>query len=485
MATDYYVSNSGSDLNDGLSLASAFETLQHAADLVQPGDRVFVEDGTYQGFALWTGGSPGAPIIFEALGSLAMINTPGPTTDGINVENADYVVIDGFIVNDQPRNGIRLALADHCVVRNCRCDNNFERGIFTAFTDDIIIEYNICTNSIDEHGIYVSNSSDRPIIRYNECYGNNNIGIHINGDLSAGGDGIISDAQVYGNFIHDNNLAAGINMDGAENPIIYNNIIVNNHFGQGIALFQQDGAIVSSGAKIFNNTIIVPDDGRWGILMTSGANQNTQIYNNIIINQHAWRGSISCESTDNLSSDHNILSDKMSDLGDGSAMPLATWQALGLDGQSQKADPLANIFMAPGSSDYHLLSESQAVDAGNDILVTSIVTLDFDHNVRPEGDGYDIGAFEFQFLSTSTRYEVESDQIVLFPNPVEGILNIEGSFSNYDIDIIDINGQIVETLSDLASPISFNVSTLGAGIYFLRIINSDNELIAVETIIKR
>ena len=44
----------------------------------------------------------------------------------------------------------------------------------------------------------------------------NAIGIHMNGDLSAGGDGIISDAQVYGNILHDNNTAAGINMDGVE-----------------------------------------------------------------------------------------------------------------------------------------------------------------------------------------------------------------------------------------------------------------------------
>ena len=47
----------------------------------------------------------------------------------------------------------------------------------------------------------------------------------MNGDLSAGGDGIISDAQIYGNIIYDNNLAAGINMDGLENPIVYNNLI--------------------------------------------------------------------------------------------------------------------------------------------------------------------------------------------------------------------------------------------------------------------
>jgi parallel beta-helix repeat protein len=208
-ATTYFVSNTGSDSNDGLSLSNPLATLQHAADIVAPGDSVLVENGSYAGFALWSGGLEEARIVFKALGNNVLINAPASTNDGINIENADYVTLDGFIVNDQPRNGIRLALANHCVVRNCRCDNNFERGIFTAFTDDILIEYNVCSNSIDEHGIYVSNSSDRPVIRYNECYGNNATGIHMNGDLSEGGDGIISDAEVYGNLLHDNNLAAG------------------------------------------------------------------------------------------------------------------------------------------------------------------------------------------------------------------------------------------------------------------------------------
>ena len=71
-------------------------------------------------------------------------------------------------------------------------------------------------------------------------------------------------------------------MDGVENPVVYNNLIYNNHSAQGIALFQQDGAIPSQGAKVYNNTIIVPSDGRWGILVKDGSNVNTDILNNII-----------------------------------------------------------------------------------------------------------------------------------------------------------------------------------------------------------
>lgn len=468
--TNYYVSNAGSDENSGFSLEEAFLTLQFAADVVVAGDTVFVADGTYVGFDLRTSGTSGAPIVFKGLGQNVLINQPGPIrNDGINVENADYVVIDGFIVNNMPGNGngIRVVVADFCVVRNCACDNNAERGIFTGFTDDILIEHNVCTNSIDEHGIYVSNSSDRPIVRYNECYGNNNIGIHMNADLSAGGDGIISDAQVYGNIIHDNGLAAGINMDGLQDPVVYNNLIYNNHFSQGIALFQQDGAIVTNGAKIYNNTIIVPSDGRWGILVKDGANVNTEIYNNIIINQHDWRGCIALENTAQFTSDYNILNDKMSASGDGSAIALAQWQNLGFDEHSLLADPLSDLFMDPGNDDYHLLLDAQAVDAGTD-LVAALVSVDLDGNNRPDGTGFDIGCYEYAM--TVGAKEEAAVEIQVYPNPARETIHLrydESVFKPMWIELVDVTGRVVQAF-DPASRM-LEVGRIARGAYILRL----------------
>lgn len=393
----YYISNSGSNSNNGLSESEAFMTIQHASDIVTAGDSVLVLAGNYVGFDhRGASGTVGNPIVFMAIRSV-IIDSSGPIrNDGINVEGADYIVIDGFTSKNMPGNGngIRIVLSDHVLVKNNRCDNNAERGIFTAFTDDITIEYNICTNSLDEHGIYVSNSSDRPIIRYNECYGNNNIGIHMNGDLSAGGDGIISDAQVYGNIIHDNNRAAGINMDGCLNPRVFNNLIYNNHNAQGIALFQEDGAFATRGAEIYNNTIIVPSDGRWGILVNVGSHIGTQIYNNIIINNHSTRGCVTTESVaDGFMCDYNMVNDKMSASGDGSTISLAQWQALTQGANSILSPPLDDVFKEPFAitPDFQLKPNASAIDAGKQLVfpLKDLIGIS-----RPQNNDFDIGAYE-------------------------------------------------------------------------------------------
>jgi len=199
--------------------------------MLSAGDTVFVAGGSYVGFDNRSvSGTAGSPLVFNAMGNNCIITGPGGVRDdGINIENVDFNVIDGFTCNGMSGsgNGIRLVLADHCVVGRCTTRYNAERGIFTGFTDDVLIEHNVCSHSIDEHGIYVSNSSDRATIRYNICHDNNAIGIHCNADVSSGGDGISDDFKIYGNILYNNNQAVGINMDGIRNAQVFNNLIYN------------------------------------------------------------------------------------------------------------------------------------------------------------------------------------------------------------------------------------------------------------------
>ena len=487
-ASTYYVATNGNDGNTGTSQATAFATLQKAADEVTAGDSVIVSIGSYAGFDLRTGGTASDPIVFLATDPQVLVNLPNTvTTDGINVEGADYVEINGFTVNDQPRNGIRIVLSDNCIVRNNSCDNNFERGIFTGFTDDILIENNSCSNSIDEHGIYFSNSGDNPIIRNNICFDNNVAGIHINSDLSSGGDGIISNAIVYGNIIYNNGVAGGaaINMDGVQNAFVYNNVLYNNH-ATGIAIFQIDGAQPAYNATIIHNTIIHPADGRWCILIRDGST-GAKVINNILINQHAWRGSIAIEpsSLTDFESNYNLVVNSLSAEGDGQASTLAEWQSLGYDLNSQIADAPSEIFMDP-SSDFRLVEGSQPIDIGNGALAQG-VDKDILGNTRPIGVEHDIGAYEKD--SPLSIVDKESDS-----NSKKGktyniyvsnkTLSFNLPFYNGEVWVYSIDGKLLfkESLSDKSG--SLDLQYMKAGIYFFRL-EKNGRFVAQEVFVIR
>ncbi len=477
MAATKYVSNTGNNTNSGNSWAQAWLTLQYAADHIGSGDSVWIADGTYVGFDMRTTGTAANPIVFIAVGNNAVINLPTGTTDGINVEDANYIEINGVRVINQPRNGIRLVFADNCIVRNTYCDNNFERGIFTGFTDDLLLEYNECLNSIDEHGIYVSNSSDRSIIHHNICHHNHGGGIQINADESQGGDGISTNPEIYGNILYENGIGGGaaINLDGVQGAFIYNNLLYENH-ASGIALFRQDGAEPSINAIVVHNTIINASNGRWCILIINGST-GAQVYNNIIINQHPTRGSIALDpdAVPGFDSDYNIVIDRLSKMGDGSSVSLSTWQTYGYDEHSMLADPLADIFIAPGS-DYHLLNDAQAVNTGNGAFAFG-VNVDIEGVTRPQGSQHDIGAYEVEgSLAIDTDHE--NPNHVKIPEP--GIIISRESISWPEgligkMNILTVEGKVIEQL-DLSSAGKYSFQHLTPGIFAASISNNHGVL---------
>jgi len=381
---------------------------------------------------------------------------------------------------NQPRAGIRAAVSDFITIKNNYCHNNYRWGIFTGFTDDLTLDNNTCSYSEDEHGIYVSNSSDRPIIRNNHSFNNNGCGIHMNGDISMGGDGIISNAVVEGNIIHDNGYGGGsaINMDGVQESEIFNNLIYNNH-ATGIAMYQIDGGDASKNNKVFNNTVIQPSDGRWNIIAVDGSTGNT-IYNNILINHHGFRGSIAIDAASSIGfvSDYNILVNRLSDDDGSSNMTLSQWQSMGYDLHSMIADPESQIFIDHTSGNFHLLQTAQAVDAGTN-LVLPIVFEDLENISRPQGSGFDIGCYEFT-ITTEVVEENIPELFQLFqnyPNPFNPTTRIRFSIpdkSTVTLKVYDILGNEITTLVNEDKyrgiyNITMNAANLASGVYFYQI----------------
>jgi parallel beta-helix repeat protein len=416
-AATYYVAPPplGNDSNPGTS-AAPWGTIQHAVDAVAAGDTILVRSGTYAGARIESSGTASAWITLKAApGASVILNTPGPNNRHgsiLEVETWEgsgtvaYWIIGGsnagFEVTGAPNWGIDMrgndsAKSHHIHIIGNRVHHNGlsagRTGIFAAFSDDVLVEDNDSYQN-GEHGIYINNSSDRFTVRGNRLYQNAGCGVHLNGDLSMGGDGVMADGLIERNIIYNNGKSggAGVNMDGVRNTSVRNNLLYNNH-ASGITMYQIDGAICSRDNRIYNNTVLMPSDGRWGVLISGTACTGNQVINNILYSDHAYRGSISlpAASVTGFVSDYNIVVNRFTTDDGESIMTLAQWQALGYDTHSFIGSPAA-LFVNPASGDYHLKAGSPAIDAG---LTLPTVTADLEGNSRPQGSGYDIGAFEY------------------------------------------------------------------------------------------
>ncbi|MDA1017254.1 MAG: FG-GAP-like repeat-containing protein, partial [Planctomycetota bacterium] len=395
----FYVSTNGNNGNNG-SQSSPWLTLQFAADQVGPGDTVIVSAGNYAGFSIDVDGTSAAPIAFVAQTGV-VIDTPNPITpDGINLEGADYVVIDGFTVIGMPRAGIRSVINHHSVIRNNTTDGNARWGIYLGFSEDITIEGNVASNSVTEHGIYLADDSHRATVRGNTIFGNALFGIHANGDLSSGGVGLILGGTIENNVIHGN--LSAIHGDGLQNAMIRNNVIYSSE-GNGVFLHQVDGADGSKNNVIANNTIVLPANGSWGVKILDGSTGNTLI-NNVLYSHHSFRGSISIspDSLTGFTSDYNAMEPVITLDEGNSTIDLATWQATyGQDQNSFATTPAALLFVDEAGGNFHLTSGSPAINTGTS---TAAPTADHDGTARPQDAAWDIGAYEFTGGSSGVTY---------------------------------------------------------------------------------
>jgi hypothetical protein len=388
-AETWHVSTTGDDASAGTE-AAPWRTIQHAANEAAAGDTVLVHDGTYVGFVVETRASEAAPLTFKADGEVLIDGAATVERDAILIQGGSHIVIEGFTVTGAARAGIAALDCDHITVRRNRTDQNGRWGVFTGFCDDLLIESNETSRSGTEHGIYASNSADRPVIRNNVSWGNARCGIHLNGDVNFGGDGVISDAVVEGNVIYDNGRdgGSGINGDGLVDAVIRNNVIDGNH-ASGISLYMIDGGEPSTGNLVINNTIRMASDGRWAINIQDGSTGNT-LRNNILLHLNASRGAIdicaSCVS--GTVSDHNAVVGRF--MVGGSPTDLDGWRAqTGNDAASFVSTP-DELFAGP--EDLRLSATSPAIDQG---MSERAPEIDLLGTARPQGLAHDLGAYEY------------------------------------------------------------------------------------------
>ena len=205
IAATYYVALTGDNTWSGSSVYP-WRTLQYAADRVSAGDTVHIRTGSYRGFRAKSSGSSGLPITFKSEnGATVVLNETGPDAwhgSIVEIEGYHWWELEDLEVTGAPSSaGIDVRLADHVIVKHCYCHHNQKWGIFTAFAENFTAQYNECSYSSEEHGIYHSNSGDNAILSYNTCHHNSGCGIQINADPSMGGDGISSNNKITHNTL--------------------------------------------------------------------------------------------------------------------------------------------------------------------------------------------------------------------------------------------------------------------------------------------
>ena len=423
-----YVSVDGSDSNDG-SAGAPWATLQHAVDSVSAGDTIIVKDGTYAGCLIGRGGEPGRPVVLKAENKWgAVIRGFGAkklrnSLVGINDYDfydhdtvIGYVTVDGFEIDAEGAdNGIRTSHTEHVTIANCKVYDSTWVCINPGHSDYIRVEGNVTFGSKKSHGMYMANTSAHGVVRGNTSYSNAKSGLHMNGDLSCGGAGVITDWLIEKNVVFDNHGGGAINCDGVSDSVFRNNLLYDNH-ATGMTFYAIDATEGSSRNLVANNTIMMASDGRWPILMPRmkklppiGSKSVDQLpplarkrkilsptanrfYNNIIYHPSSRYGSILVYAGDvrGFESDYNITNGRYSADGGETLIDIDKWRSLGHGKHSIAADP-KGIFVAPGANDYHLKKGSPAVDAGTAL---EDVTEDIEGTPRLQGAAYDIGCYE-------------------------------------------------------------------------------------------
>jgi hypothetical protein len=375
--TTWVVSPTGSDSHPGTA-AQPFLTIQHAADVVNPGDTVIVEDGTYTGTGVGTscassskpivcltrGGTSTMPVTFRARNQWGakLDGQTNTSTDGFRfVGNANYIVIEGFEVVGVGNaagssSGFELYNAGHDVLishnnihdvgRLCTDTGNGQAAIFleqpnVEVTANYIHDIGRFMNG--EHGCSTSYPASR------------DHGIYLDGHTSP----------------------------GASNALIENNVFYGNARGWSIQLYP--GSL--SNISILNNTFAFPNPYQDGQILLGADLSNSRILNNIFYSPRTVALEYYMGTESSLSVTNNIIyNGSLFNKVPGGTTVLAT----------QLTDPLLlNILSAP--YDFHLTAASPAIDKG---VTLAEVPVDFEDVSRT--DGNDVGAAECAIKGTTT-----------------------------------------------------------------------------------
>jgi uncharacterized protein YjdB len=372
--TTYYVSPSGSDANPGTESAP-FRTIQKAADVVQPGNEVIVEDGT------WTdtdgdgsivnidrGGTSASPIVFRSRNKWGakLDGQNGQAAQGIDFNNGiGWVRVEGFEI---------FGVANVGSPRGSASGVDAYDGGHDSWVVGNHIHHigRVCTNSGNtngEVGIFVQ----QPNLTIEENL------IHDIGRFFPGENGCSYTGGFTGYQTLDHGIYLNGGSPGADGALIRNNIFYNTRHGWAIQWYP--GTL--DNIRVLNNTFAYgnPNKNYTHIVLDADIS-NSSIINNIFYNPEAGETIEAGGFEGAITIANNITT--------GSAMSDRSTVPSGMTLTNNRLNTDA-LFVNAAGGDFHLQAGSPAIDAGQTL---TLVPLDFERRARPRGAGFDIGALE-------------------------------------------------------------------------------------------
>lgn len=422
---DYFVAPYGDDDNPG-TLEEPWRTIQKAADTLGPGNTVHVLESDYpERVQVRISGTSESPITFRAEGIV--------TLKGFNVL-ADYIAIQGFEITNtenHPRNGLGIFVSgSHCVLIDNYIHFAVQGGItLSATSSDCTVENNRLYRNgmagIEVNGVnhLIEGNEIWGTIQYHPDWENPPSWVDADGLRFFG-----SGHRIRSNYVHDISYAEPENVDphidcfqtwadsfheAASDILLEGNVceVLESQAAQESG----HGFMLANASDItIQNNIVIAYGG------VNGDRQGTSgltIVNNVFINDLSFQDfypmGIRLIDIPDVVIKNNIFYNQpfntISIIGNTRGHEIDYNLAYRSDGQPSQCYQVENscvtpapqnhywdvdpLFVDPGSGDFHLQQGSPAINVG---VVLSEVLQDLEGNARPQGSGFDLGAYEYQ-----------------------------------------------------------------------------------------
>ena len=395
----------------------AFNTVQEALDIVQPGNTVRIMGSTdpgssnavYQvsgnGMELINSGTAQRRITVEAYPKHTVIVRGSGGGDGIELGSggANYYTIRGihFTNFNKAAEGSASIKKEGLVIENCEFSVTYESGLRLRNVHDFRMQ-DSHVHHCHEAGIMIRDGSDKvTLINVESSF--NDDGLGAAGDADGFTVGYDVNRVTVINCAAEGNAEDGFDITARNANVT--NARANSNGAVGIKLWRR---LYSDQNFYTVRNSLSYDNDEAGIKVTMGSTAlsgtyDVGIFNSVFYNNR-YEGIAFRESAANVNAVAELFNNISASNGTGiSIMP--RWQATsnyniyhnnrygnGFTAEGKNCfignDPM---FVSPATGDFHLDPASPAINAGRDVGATS----DFEGNSIPQGGAPDIGAYEF------------------------------------------------------------------------------------------